>query len=164
MRHSKTSGRALAFQTLFELEVRSGSDVIEVLDARVAIENEDEEESVSPEARNFAGRLVKGVIDERASLDARIAQVAPAFPVAQMATTDRAVIELALEEMLQDASTPVGVVINEAVELAKLYGGENSSRFVNGVLGTIAEELRAERGHASLQDDAVIDPQTLHDA
>ena len=83
---------------------------------------------------------------EREAIDHRLAAVAPAFPIDQMATTDRVALELATYELLLQRDTPVKVVINEAVELAKTYGGENSGRFVNGVLGTIAGDP-ASRDH-----------------
>ena len=62
-----------------------------------------------------------------------------------MATTDRVALELATYELLYEREVPVKVAINEAIELAKTYGGENSGRFVNGVLGTIAESARTAR-------------------
>jgi acyl carrier protein len=77
----------------------------------------------------------------REDLDRRIHGAAPAFPVEQMPRTDRVALELGVYELVYEPSARLKIVINEAVELAKMYGGENSGRFVNGVLGTIAEGL-----------------------
>jgi N utilization substance protein B len=94
----------------------------------------------------FARQLVVGTLAERAAIDRRVAEAAPLFPVEQIALTDRVAMEIALFEMLFARTESIRVVINEAVELAKTYGGESSGRFVNGVLGTIAEELSVRGG------------------
>lgn len=112
---------------------------------------EESGERLDGDVLRFAKRLVEGALAHRQEIDARIGRVAPAFPVHQMPITDRVALELAMYELTGERSTPVKVVINEAVELAKTYGGENSGRFVNGVLGTIAEELSEEDRHATAQ-------------
>lgn len=89
----------------------------------------------------FAAELVQGVLAKREELDGRIAKVAPAWPVDQLSAVDRNILRLAISEMLGDNGTPVRAAINEAVELAKTFGSEKSSSFVNGVLGSIATEL-----------------------
>jgi transcription antitermination protein NusB len=94
-----------------------------------------------PSAFGYARQLVAGVIRHRAEIDALIHQFAPTWPVEQLAAVDRNVLRLGIFEALYNSSTiPVGVAIDEAVELAKLYGSESSSRFVNGVLGRVATE------------------------
>lgn len=132
--------RNLAFQSLFELEARPDTEVERVVESRSETHAEETGESAGPEARDFAGALVRGALEHREQIDERIQRAAPAFPVDQLPTTDRVALELAMYEMLIAHDAPVRVVINEAVELAKTYGGENSGRFVNGVLGTIAGE------------------------
>lgn len=87
--------------------------------------------------RRFIERLVRGVLAERQRLDAIIAETAPTWPVAQLPTIDRTVLRMALWELLIERDVPVKAAINEAVELAKRFGGDNSGRFVNGVLGTV---------------------------
>lgn len=139
----RQEGRDLAFQTLFELEQRPDRALDDALAYRLEALREDRGEGVRGRSAEFASRLLRGVLLHRAQIDARIGAAAPAFPIEQMAVTDRVALELACEELSREYGTPVRVVINEAVELAKTYGGENSSRFVNGVLGTIAEELKA---------------------
>jgi N utilization substance protein B len=140
MKTGRRLARSLAFQTLFELESRSGRTPEEALQERVHVLEEELGDRIAPKQVDFAASLVRGAVENRPAIDERIAQAAPAFPVDQLATTDRVALELALYELLYWRDAPVKVVINEAIELAKTYGAENSGRFVNGVLGTIAEE------------------------
>jgi transcription antitermination protein NusB len=148
MRARRRLARALAFQILFELESRSLSPFDVALRLRVAAHVEETGEDVNDATRKFAAYLVSGALSERESIDAEIGRHAPTFPVEQLALTDRVALELACFELRQETDTPVKVIINEAVELAKTYGSENSGRFVNGVLGTIA----GERARYSPQD------------
>jgi N utilization substance protein B len=97
---------------------------------------------VPDRAESFALALSVSTRAHRAEIDGMIADKAPAFPVEQLPTTDRVSLELAIDELIYERDAPIGAVINEAVEIAKTYGGENSGRFVNGVLGTIAEEVQ----------------------
>jgi N utilization substance protein B len=141
MRGGRRLARNLAFQTLFELELRPDRPIDAVLEGRVTAIQEEEKERLDPRSVAFARQLVSGALDKREILDQQIQQTAAAFPVDQMPVTDRVALEIGLLELLSEGGTPVNVAINEAVELAKTYGGENSGRFVNGVLGTIAEGL-----------------------
>jgi transcription antitermination protein NusB len=93
--------------------------------------------------RQFAERLVDDVLAHRDELDALIAAIAPAWPVPQLPRVDLNILRLALCELLYSTDVPVGAVINEAVELAKRYGSENSGKFVNGALGTVAARIAA---------------------
>ncbi|MGI8968602.1 MAG: transcription antitermination factor NusB [Chloroflexota bacterium] len=140
----RRASRDLALQTLFELESRTGRPVEQVLAERVAALEEDAESRLDRRTIDFATELVQGTLAERQEIDQRIECAAPAFPVIQMAATDRVALELGIFELLYAHSAPKRVVINEAVELAKTYGGESSGRFVNGVLGTIAGEVSSE--------------------
>jgi N utilization substance protein B len=146
MRGSRRQARRLAFQSLFELEARGGRTVDEALRDRVEAEREDTGERVERKSIEFARQLVTGALAERENIDRRIAAAAPLFPVEQTALTDRVALEIAIFELLYAHTASVRVVINEAVELAKTFGGESSGRFVNGVLGTIAEELSVRGG------------------
>lgn len=125
-------GRVLALEVLYELELAPGHDP----DAALAIRGEERERP--PEAAAFARELIAGVGQHRAAIDARIRQAAPAWPLDQMPRIDASILRLAIFEILFDNRTPLKAAINEAVELAKEYGSENSPRFVNGVLGAIA--------------------------
>jgi N utilization substance protein B len=137
--------RSLAFLTLFEIESRPSLSVEQTLLERSVVQTEETGQALGERSLEFAEHLVRGTLENREELDARIQQAAPAFPVDQLAVTDRVALELALYELQHEPATPLRVAINEAVELAKTYGSENSGRFVNGVLGTIAGELSAEQ-------------------
>ncbi len=82
-------------------------------------------------------QLVSTVVRNRKALDALIQKHAPAWPVEQIAVIDRNILRMALVELSEAIGTPPKVAINEAVELAKIFGSDNSSRFVNGVLGAV---------------------------
>ncbi len=96
-----------------------------------------------------AERLSRGVVDNLETIDPYIAEAAPAFPIDQLASIDRAVLRIALYELLFEPEVPYKAAINEAVDIAKHYGGPNSGRFVNGVLRTISERLTAQRAATS---------------
>lgn len=126
--------RDLAFKTLYEVDI-SGHRPGGVL-VRLAAELK-----IDPVVVRYASALVSGVMAQRAEIDARIARYAPQWPVNQMAAIDRNLLRVGIYEAVYNSTTiPVGVAINEAVELAKLYGSDNSSRFVNGVLGRIVDD------------------------
>lgn len=93
--------------------------------------------------REFIDRLVAGVVKKRSQLDGIIEKAAPDWPIDKIALVDRNVLRVGLYELLfsERAEVPARVAINEAIEIAKTFGGENSGRFVNGVLGTIYKEL-----------------------
>lgn len=92
---------------------------------------------LSPSHTERAETLVRSVSSNRIELDSRIATVATEFPVEQLGTVDRNVLRIALTELDPDIGTPPAVAVNEAVELAKLFGSDSSSRFINGVLGAL---------------------------
>jgi len=133
----------LAFETLFEIEARPERPLEEALQRRAVALEEETGELMDPESLDFILGLLRGTLSERDNIDLRIGEVAPAFPVNQLALTDRVALEIGSFELLFDRHLPRRVAINEAVELAKIYGGERSGSFVNGVLGTIAERLPA---------------------
>lgn len=120
--------RILALQALFEIDGTSHPP-------EVVLQHRLEDTPLPDEGAEFARDLVFGVLRHRTSLDAIIQANATEWPLDQMATIDRNVLRIALLEMGVLCSTPVKVAINEAVELAKLFGSDSSRRFVNGVLG-----------------------------
>jgi N utilization substance protein B len=124
--------RQIALQTLYEVDAVQ-HDAIDTV-ARWA-----EEYHASLATTAFARDLVEGVLQEREELDTLLQGSAPLFPVPRIAPVDRSVLRLAIYELLHVPATPPKVAINEAVELAKEFGGDNSSRFVNGVLGDVME-------------------------
>ncbi len=129
---SRRRARSLALQTLYELDCTAHKPE-EVL-ARMACE-----ETINEDTYSFVTKLVEGVSHHRRQIDSVIEQHAPAFPVDQMAPVDRIVLRIALYEILFSSDTPLKVVINEAVELAKRFGGDAAPRLVNGVLGSVAD-------------------------
>ena len=122
----------LALQVLYEIDV-TGHGLDETL-ARTF-----EAQPAPPPIREHVEQLVRGVLPRRDEIDPVIADAAPAFPVARLPAIDRNVLRLAIYELLHEPGVPPKAAINEAVELAKRFGGENSGRFVNGVLGTVVE-------------------------
>jgi N utilization substance protein B len=96
------------------------------------------EDSPLPESgAEFATALVHGVLENQQVIDTIIQRIAPEWPISQMSGIDRNILRLAACEILYSDDAPPKVVINEAVELAKAFGSDSSSRFVNGVLGTL---------------------------
>lgn len=140
--------RIAALQSLFELDATDHSPEVVVL-------RRAEDESLPPEGARFLKQLVFGSWEHQSYLDRIIEEAAPSWPVSQMPGVDKAILRIALYEILIDdiEKTPVKAVINEAVELAKHFGSDNSSRFVNGVLGTVVtryiEGQTGEHGDAS---------------
>lgn len=105
-----------------------------------ALERQLSDEPVAPAAAEMARALVAAVVEQRATIDARIEAVAPRYPVVQLARIDRALLRCALGELLHSRTTPARVAISEWVELARTYSGEPARRLLNGVLGRIARE------------------------
>ena len=97
-----------------------------------------EEDPVDDDLRLFAQRVVNGVLAHSERLDAVIQRYAPEWPLVQMAIIDRNILRIAIFEFAILKETPIKVAINEAIEMAKNFGSESASRFVNGVLGTLA--------------------------
>ena len=127
--------REVALQSLFQIDFNS-------CEAAVAVEaslTEHDEEN-APKAYDYALQLVQGVLANKEAIDARLGQYAIDWTVERMPATDRNILRVAVYEMLL-AAEPLayGVAINEAVEVAKVYGTEESPRFVNGVLGKLAK-------------------------
>jgi len=124
----------LAFQTLYEVDI-SGHRPGEVLERLTG------ELHLDPAVADYAREIVAGVGRNHGEIDEVIVRYAPAWPVGQMSAVDRNLLRLGIFEAVYNSTTiPVGVAINEAVELAKLYGSESSARFINGVLGRVVAE------------------------
>ena len=99
-------------------------------------------EDLSEENEAFIRHLVSGIVQKKEAIDLSIQRFAPAWPLEQMAVIDRSILRLAIFEILLDNRVPVKVAVNEAVELAKRFGSDNSSKFVNGVLGSVVNFVR----------------------
>jgi N utilization substance protein B len=133
MKRERRRARSLALQVLYEID-SVGHPAEEVLSRSV-----DENEDLSDDARDFLRRVVLGTIEATSKLDLLIADCAPEWPVDQLAVVDRNILRLALWEFAASNESPLKVAINEAVELAKAFGSDSSPRFINGVLGTLAD-------------------------
>ena len=132
---TRRRARAIALQGLYEIDFTQHSPEY-ALGCRL------KERALPESATAFAFHLVEGVVDRKAELDQVMAQLAPEWPVQQIAVVDRNVLRIAIFELLFDSDTPPKVAINEAVELAKTFGSDSSPRFVNGVLGSLASQGR----------------------
>ena len=146
---SRTRARGLALQALYEIDITAHPPG-EVLQNRL------EDETLSGELGEFARQIVLGVLPLRTELDSVIARYAPEWPFDQIAAVDRNILRMACWEFAVQGDTPLKVAINEAVELAKLFGSESAPRFVNGVLGSLADH-RSEVSHRLLQARAALD-------
>ncbi|UTX51600.1 transcription antitermination factor NusB [Candidatus Saccharibacteria bacterium TM7i] len=137
MASNRHLGRIVALQTLYEYEFRTQSndtsaDVKGILHRNL----ERYEEAIGD--ISFVEAIVEGVLKEQDALDGTIQPVAPDWPIEQIARVDRAILRIGVFELLHRGDVvPPKVAINEAVELAKAFGSDNSSKFVNGVLGTV---------------------------
>jgi N utilization substance protein B len=129
---SRTRARGLALQVLYEVDMTNHPPV-EVYQSRL------EEMPLSEELAEFARQIVFGVLPRIPDLDLMIAKYAPEWPLEQVAPIDRNILRLAFWEFAVQRETPLKVAINEAVELAKQFGSDSAPRFVNGVLGSLAE-------------------------
>ena len=103
----------------------------------------DEDEDLPVNSIEFAQELLSGVSKSRSGLDNVITRYAPAWPVSQLSVIDRNILRIALFELIYTPGTPRKTAINEAVELAKIFGSESSARFVNGVLGSAMSGLES---------------------
>ena len=128
-RGGRQPARKLALQTLFEVDLSRN-------DAKSTWERGVFRAGLNEEAGSFAWGIVEGVLEHRRDLDEEIGALAPEFPIDQMPKIDRNVLRIALYELRYAGDAPASVIIDEAVELAKLFGSEASAKFVNGVLAT----------------------------
>src|SRR5438105_10711342 len=132
----KPRGRArvAVLQALYEIDTTSH-------DPQSAFEQRTAEDPLPEPALQFARALLLGVVRQRAALDQVIKQIAPEWPLDQIAVVDRNILRMAVYELLFSQVTPLKIAINEAIELAKTFGSDTSPRFVNGALGTLVDRL-----------------------
>jgi len=129
---ARTRARGIALQALYEIDLVDHPPV-QVLQDRL------EEEPQTQELAEFIRQILFGILPLRESLDTVIAKYAPEWPLDQIAAVDRNILRIAVWEFAGSRDTPVKVAINEAVELAKAFGSDSAPRFVNGVLGSLAD-------------------------
>jgi transcription antitermination protein NusB len=128
----RTRARSLALQVLYEVDIANHAPG-DIYKLRL------EETPLTDELSEFARQIIFGVIPLTNILDQIIAKYAPEWPLDQIAAIDRNILRMALWEFAVSHDTPIKVAINEAVELAKQYGSDSAPRFVNGVLGALAD-------------------------
>ena len=153
MASNRHLGRIVALQSLYEYEFRKESeddsaDIKEILSRNL------ERYETAIDDTKFVETLVNGVLEEQAAIDEKIQPIAPDWPIDQIARIDRNILRIGVFELLHQADVvPPKVAINEAVELAKAFGSDNSSKFVNGVLGTAYRTLieGAENGDTTVR-------------
>ena len=147
---SRRQARILALQTLYEVDT-SGHLWSEVLRRNLdepVTENTNPVNPPDEATREYARTLVDGVLSRREQLDQIIADSAPSWPLDQMSRIDTTILRLAIFEILFDNRVPLKAAINEAVELGKRFGSDSSSRFINGVLGTVAANQQSHGSKA----------------
>ena len=130
--------RVAALQALYEADM-SDHEPMQALE-RIGVD-----EGLTEGQKAFARELVEGVLEQQSAIDDVIAQAAPQWPVAQLSAIDRNILRLAIREILMNNGAPIRAAINEAVELAKSFGSDNSARFVNGVLGSVSVSLASRQ-------------------
>jgi N utilization substance protein B len=131
--------RALALQSLYEWDFHGGTrDAEELLKRNIA------EFAPDLEEKDFAERIVSGIVQNQAHIDGLITKFAPDWPLPKITTVDRNVLRIGTFELTYTHEIPSKVAINEAIELAKTFGGESSGKFVNGVLGAVYRDQVAQ--------------------
>ena len=135
LKRNRSKSRSLALQTLFEIDLTK-HHIDDVL-GHLMVESDLDENQLK-----FAREIVCGVLDKKKQIDSLIAECAIEREVGDLSSLDRSVLRMGILELLDFSDTPPKVVVNEAVELAKIYGSDNSYKFVNGVLGAVLQKLK----------------------
>lgn len=141
--------RALAMQSLYEWDFRAGMGKEEEM--KTLVDYNRDEFAMGLEDRGFVDELIKGVRGHLDELNGYIVKYAPEWPLDQITIVDRNILRLGIYELKYSANIPAKVAINEAIELAKNFGGESSGKFVNGVLGAIYKDM-VEKGEVKEVD------------
>ena len=126
--------RMVAMQTIYEWDFRGDSDIA-LIKARNINEYKDDVDA------DYVEKVVGGVVEDKEKIDDEIRISAPEWPFEQISIIDRSVLRIAIYELWHEKDVPPKVAINEAIELSKQFGGENSSKFINGVLGTVFDKI-----------------------
>ena len=131
--------RVIVMQTLYELDFRPKSDLNAIKQRNIDNYNARHEEA----DLEFVDKTIEGILERQKNIDSQISKAAPEWPLEQISLIDKTILRIAIFELLYTENIPPKVAINEAVELGKTFGGQNSSKFINGVLGTVYR--RSER-------------------
>jgi N utilization substance protein B len=131
--------RAIAMQSLYEWDFSGATkDLPEIMERNL------EEFADQLDEKDFTRQIVQGCLDNKPVIDATIGKFAPDWPLEKITTIDRNILRIGIYELLYNFEIPSKVAINEAIELAKTFGGESSGRFVNGVLGAVYRDQLAQ--------------------
>lgn len=137
--------RTIALQTLFEWDFANSQPYKQNIDINQILERNLQEFGPSLGEKNqLAKTLIDGITKNLDKIDANIKKYAPQWPFQQITLIDRNILRIGIYELMFSEETPPKVVINEAIELAKAFGGASSGKFINGVLGAIYEDLKKE--------------------
>ena len=142
---SRHLGRIVALQTLYELDFLGLDKISEETINQTLTRNIQESNLDVAEKKDFASALVKGIIKNLPAINDHLKKYAAQWPLEQITLIDRNVLRLGIYEMLLTHETPPKVAIDEAIEVAKVFGGDSSGKFVNGVLGAIYDQLPADQ-------------------
>lgn len=141
--------RTLAMQTLFEWDFRKK----DTTDVPSILEHNKGEFAPDFDDHGFSDRIIRGVMNHLQDIDGLITTFAPQWPIEQITVVDRNILRIGIFELkFSKGEVPPKVAINEAIELAKSFGGESSGKFVNGVLGSIYKQME-EKGEAPIMED-----------
>lgn len=143
MASNRHLGRIIALQTLYEQDFRREAQDVD-FDLDAVLRRNIARYEATVDDTDFVAALVHGVADREQELDDQLQPLAPEWPIKHIARMDRVILRMGAYELTHDNGVPPKVVINEAVELGKAFGSENSSKFVNGVLGSLLRQLNGE--------------------
>ena len=138
----RRKARILALQALYEIDCSSH-------DPEAVISRYIQEKTLSGEILDFVRELTTGVMENNKEIDAIIQRFAPLFPLKQIAAIDRNILRIAIYESVFSNTVPVKATINEAVEMAKNFGSDTSSKFINGVLGSVIADYAITESNRS---------------
>ncbi len=150
MASNRHLGRIIALQSLYEVVFRQACNDQSLDLMEITKRNKSRYKSSSKDDK-FIDELINGVLEQSDDIDSRLQVLAPEWPLEQIARIDHLVLRMGAYELINNKDVPPKVVINEAVELAKSYGGDNSSKFVNGVLGSLLKETHPEEAAKGLE-------------
>lgn len=152
MASNRHLGRIIALQTLFEQDFREQMGDL-TFDIDAVLKRNIDRFDAAVDDKEFIKQLVHGVVQSKNDLDKDLEPLAPDWPIATIARMDRVVLRMGMYELAHEADVPAKVAINEAVELAKTFGNENSSKFINGVLGTALRKREERAGKVKSEID-----------
>lgn len=151
---SRHLGRAVAMQSLYQWDFNGKPSAI----IPAIVEMTWKEFAGTAENDGFSLKTVEGTLDHIAEIDALISKYAPQWPIDQIMAVDRAILRIGVYELKFDHAIPAKVAINEAIEIAKTYGGPSSGRFVNGVLGAMYKDMPQEADAPKAKEEAPVTP------